>query len=174
MVEAVYSFMIAVGDDREMGIDNHLPWRLPSEVRYFRKVTEYHTIIMGRKTFDSLPRVLPNRKHIVLTGNRDFQPDHPDVTVVHSLEEALVLTSGEEEYFVIGGAEIFKLFLPYADRIYITYVHGRFKADTWFPEVDWSEWKEERRWEGRLDEENPIPHTYYIYEKRKVGQAKNK
>lgn len=174
MVGRMYSFMIAVGDNLEMGLDNHLPWHLPKEVRYFRQVTEYHTIIMGRKTFDSLPRVLPNRKHIVLTGNRDFHPDHPDVTVVHSLEETLALTPGEEEYFVIGGAEIFRLFLPHADKIYITYVHGSFKADTWFPEVDWTQWKEIRRWEAELDEQNPIPHTYYIYEKLKEDKAKKK
>lgn len=162
------SFMIAVGDHLEMGLDNHLPWHLPKEVHYFRLVTEFHTILMGRKTFESLPQVLSNRKHIVLTTNPTYGVDHPDVSVVHDVEAALKLLPQGEESFIIGGAEIFRLFLPYADRIYITWVHGTFQADTWFPSVPWEEWDLIKEWPGDTDEENLIPHTFQIWDlKRK-------
>ena len=161
----MYSFIIAVGDNNEMGLRGALPWHLPKEVRYFRSVTEWHTIIMGRRTFDSLPRVLPNRRHIVLTRDRNFTFHHPDVTIVHELEEVGRLIDENEENFVIGGNEIFKLFLPVADRIYLTKVHGRFEADVWFLELNMKEWKVTREWEAELDEKNPIPHTYYVLDK---------
>ncbi len=163
----MYSFVVAIGENNEMGLDNHLPWHLPSEANYFREVTQHHTIIMGRRTFESLPNVLPNRRHIVVTSATDYRSDHPDVTVVHSVDELLALTSDQEEYMVIGGAEIFRLLLPYAQRIYLTVLHRSFKADTFWPELDRNQWVETKKWEGTVDAKNDIPHTYYVLDKKK-------
>lgn len=159
------SFMIAVGENNEMGLNNRLPWHLPREIRYFRQVTEFHTIIMGRKTFESLPRVLPNREHIVLTRDTAFTMDAPEVTIVHTLDAALAITKGNEEHFVIGGAEIFSMFYPYTDRIYLTIIHQSFKADTFFMKLNWKEWQISKKWEGELDETTTIPHTYYVLDR---------
>lgn len=162
----MYSFMIAVGDNNEMGLDMGLPWRLPKEVRYFRSVTEWHTIIMGRKTFESLPRVLPNRRHIVLTREKDYTYDDPNVIIVNTLEEVFKLCDDKEENFIIGGAEIFRIFMPYVKRIYLTIVHGNFKADVYFFPLNMDEWIVTRKWEATLDEINNIPHTYYVLDKK--------
>lgn len=162
----MYSFMIAVGDNNEMGLDMGLPWRLPKEVRYFRSVTEWHTIIMGRKTFESLPRVLPNRRHIVLTREKDYTFDDPNVIILNTLEEVFKLCDDSEENFIIGGAEIFRIFMPFVDRIYLTIVHGTFKADVYFFPLKKDEWMETKKWEATLDEINNIPHTYYVLDKK--------
>ncbi len=162
----MFSFMIAIGDNNEMGYNNGLPWRLPKEVRYFRSVTEWHTIIMGRKTFETLPKVLPNRRHIILTREKGYTIDDPNVIVVNSLEEVFKLCDEMEENFVIGGAEIFKIFMPYVDRIYLTIVHGTFKADVYFFPLNMEEWLESKKWEATLDEKNKIPHTYYVLDRR--------
>lgn len=162
----MYSFMIAIGDNNEMGLNNGLPWRLPKEVRYFRSVTEWHTIIMGRKTFESLPRVLPNRRHIVLTREKDYSFNDPNVVIVNTIEEVFELCDDKEENFIIGGAEIFKIFMPYVDRIYLTIVHGTFKADVYFFPLNMEEWLESKKWEATLDEINNIAHTYYVLDRK--------
>ena len=163
----MYSYIIAVGDNNEMGLNNRLPWHLPKEVRYFRSVTEWHTIIMGRRTFESLPKVLPNRRHIVLTKDAGYRVDHPDVVIVHSLDEVHKLCDDKEEHFIIGGAEIFRIFMPYVERIYLTIVHGTFDADIYFFPLDMKEWTETKKWEAILDEKNNIPHTYYVLDRKK-------
>lgn len=163
----MFSFIIAVGENNEMGLNNHLPWHLPKEIGYFRNVTEWHTIIMGRKTFESLPKVLPNRRHIVLTKDKTYKYNHPDVVIVNSLEEVFNNVNMEEENIIIGGAEIFHLFLPYTDRIYLTIVHKTFKADIYFFDLDMDKWIETKKWDGILDEKTNIPHTYYILDRDK-------
>lgn len=150
-----------------MGLNNHLPWHLPKEIGYFREITEWHTIIMGRKTFESLPKVLPNRRHIVLTMDKNYKYDHPDVIIVNSLQEVFDVVNKEEENIIIGGAEIFRLFLPYTDRIYLTIVHKTFKADVYFFELDKQEWLETKKWEAILDNTTIIPHTYYVLDRQK-------
>ncbi len=162
----MFSFIIAVGENNEMGLNNHLPWHLPSEIGYFRKVTEYHTIIMGRKTFESLPKVLPNRRHIVLTKDKNYSYDHRDVIIANSLEEVFNIVNKDEENIIIGGAEIFRLFLPHTSRIYLTIVHRSFKADVYFFELDKNEWIETKKWEAILDKKTIIPHTYYVLDRR--------
>jgi dihydrofolate reductase len=162
----LYSIIAAVGENNELGLNGGLPWHLPSELRYFRQVTEHHTLIMGRKTYESLPRVLPNRKHIVLTRNVDYLADHPDVIVAHGLDEVLALTAGRGEYFVIGGAEIFRLMLPYADRIYLTVVHQSFEADTFFPKPDMADWQQTKSWEAEAGKDDGIAHTFYVFDRR--------
>ncbi|NLM45977.1 MAG: dihydrofolate reductase [Firmicutes bacterium] len=167
----MFSFVVAVGRNSVMGKDNRLPWHLPADVRHFKRVTMSgtQTMIMGRKTFLSLPRVLPGRKHIVLTRDRSFQVDHPQVTVVHDFADLLPLAADRDEYYVIGGAEIFRLFFPYAPKIYLTVIDEAFDGDTYFPEYDKSEWQVVWRQEGIVDEKNLYPHTYFILE-RKTNQ----
>ncbi len=163
----MFSFIIAVGENNEMGLNNHLPWHLPKEIGYFRSVTEWHTIIMGRKTFESLPRVLPNRKHIILTRDENYKYDHPDVVIVNSLDEVFDKVKTEEENIIIGGAEIFRLFLPYTNRIYLTVVHKKFDADTFFFKLDMDQWIESKKWDAVMDDKNNIPYTYYILDRKK-------
>jgi len=143
------ALVVAMGENGAIGKDGDLPWRLRSDMRYFRKVTMGKPIVMGRRTFDSLPRVLDGRLNIVLTRDRAFKA--PGAVVAHDLEEALEAARGEAErsdvgeIMVIGGAEVFRAVLPQAGRIYLTEVEAAPDADTWFPDFDRSEWRETSR-----------------------------
>jgi len=129
----------AVGKHNELGKDNKLLWHLPDDFKRFKALTSHHHIIMGRKTFESFPKPLPNRTHIVITR----QPDYPNdnCIVVKSIEEALKTVEHQEKVFVIGGGEIYKQFMPYIDEIELTRVNGEFEADTYFPEINLNEWE---------------------------------
>jgi dihydrofolate reductase len=138
MNSPIVSIIVAVGKNREIGKKNGLLWRLPEEIKRFKKLTTGHTVIMGRKTFQSIPekfRPLPNRTNIVITRDSSFKPE--GVIVTHSMEEALseARKIEKEEIFNMGGGEIYKLGLPHARRLYLTLVHKEFpEADTFFPE----------------------------------------
>src|SRR5699024_3318425 len=159
------SYIVAMDKNRVIGKDNDLPWYLPNDLQFFKKTTTGHTIIMGRKTFDSLGRVLPNRKHVVLTRTKQKYPD--EVIVVHTIDEikAYIEDHAEEELFVIGGGNLFTQLLPHADRLYITEIHESFNGDVHFPEIDKSEWKEISRIKGKQDEKNKYAHDYVTYDK---------
>lgn len=133
-----------------IGNNNALPWHLPEELKYFREKTRGKPVIMGRKTFESMgSKPLPNRLNIILTHAKNFLAS--DCIVVHSTEEALKVAKKagkDEEMMVIGGAKIYEAFLPVASRIYLTVVHQNYVGDTYFPKVDWHQWKmitEEKR-----------------------------
>jgi dihydrofolate reductase len=119
---------------------------------------------MGRKTFESMPKALPNRTNIVLTNKRDYQPD--GATVVHSIEDALALVKEDPQPFIIGGGEIYRLFMPYCDRIELTRVHHNFEADVFFPEIDLNQWKEIAREDINASEEQAYNYSYITYEKK--------
>jgi dihydrofolate reductase len=123
-----------MSENRVIGRDGGLPWHLPKDLQYFKKLTVDHTVIMGRKTFDEIKRPLDNRRNVVISRNQDFKPH--GVTVVPTLQEALALGATEPEVFVIGGGEILRLALPRADRLYLTVVHATVEGDTFFPEFD--------------------------------------
>lgn len=161
------SYVVAIARNKVIGNDNRLAWHLPNDVKFFKEITMTgsRTMIMGRKTFDSLPRVLPGRKHIILTQNKDYKIDDENVCVIHSKEDLLPYINSEEEYFVIGGAEIFKMFLPDTKRMYITEIHEDFAGDTFFPDYDQSEWKVTTKKEGIVDKRNKYQHTFYTLEK---------
>ena len=163
----MYQFVVAVGKNNEMGVDNKLPWHLPNDVKFFKEVTWDHPMIMGRKTFESLPKVLPNRQHIVLTRDKNYTVNHKRVTVVYSFEELLEMTQGSETYSIIGGAEIFNLFMPYADRILLTKIDAEFKADTYFEEPNPEEWEIIEVIEGKVDKENTLAHQFIIMDRIK-------
>ncbi len=143
------ALVVAMAENRAIGKDGNLPWRLPSDMRYFRKVTMGKPIVMGRRTFESLGRVLDGRLNIILTRDRDFAV--PGAVVAHSLTEGLdaaraaAAKVGIEEIMVIGGEGVFREVLPRTDRIYLTEVHAAPEADTWFPEFDASAWREVSR-----------------------------
>jgi len=129
----------AASENNALGKDNDLPWHLPDDFKRFKKLTAGNSIIMGRKTFESLPGILPNRRHIVITRQKNYNPD--GCIVVDSLEEALSLIPASEEAFIIGGGEIFRLSILIADRIEMTRVHAHIEADAFFPEIDPEIWQ---------------------------------
>ncbi|MBX6393717.1 MAG: dihydrofolate reductase, partial [Burkholderiales bacterium] len=131
---AIISLLVAVSDNGLIGRDNQLPWHLPADLKRFKRLSLGKPVLMGRKTWESLGRPLPERRNIVITRNRDYRA--PGAEVTGSLEEAIRLAGDAEEIMVIGGAEIFRLALPLADRMYYTHVHTVMDGDTFFPPVD--------------------------------------
>lgn len=161
------SFIVAMDKNNLIGIKegNKMPWHLPRDLQYFKARTTNHTIVMGRKTFESLGRVLPNRKHVVLTESEKTFPE--EVEVVHDmyawLKEA---KSQDEEIFIIGGGTIFKQLLPYVDKLYITMIDDTFKGDVFFPEISDDEWMEVSCEKGIKDEKNPYDYYFLQYERK--------
>lgn len=156
------SFIVAMDQNRAIGRNNKLPWHLPADLKYFKRVTMGHPILMGRKTYESIGKPLPGRDNIVITRNPEYKAE--GCTVVHSPEEAARLFDGKE-VFVIGGAEIFKQFYSFADKLYVTIIHHDFEADTFFQAIDGSEWKAVSREPGIKDEKNPFDYEFVVYEK---------
>lgn len=134
----VITMIAAAGANNELGRDNELLWHLPDDFKRFKQLTTGHHIIMGRKTFESFPKPLPNRTHIVITRNKDYKKD--GAVIAHNMEEALSLTEGDQQPFIIGGGEIYKIGLDFAEKIELTRVHGAFDADTYFPEIPRTKW----------------------------------
>lgn len=160
------SFLVAMDDKRVIGRENQLPWHLPEDLKYFKRVTMGHPIAMGRKTHESIGRVLPGRENIVITRQPDYQSD--GCTVFTSIEDFVGdCRSRDEEIFVIGGAEIFKETFPFADRLYITEIHEEFAGDTYFPEFNLSEWELISSQKGLKDEKNPYDYEFKIYDRKK-------
>ncbi len=159
------TMIAAAAENNALGKDNELVWHLPDDFKRFKRLTTDHYIIMGRKTFESFPKLLPNRTHVVITRKEDYQPK--DVIVVHSLEEALKVSKLDPQPFIIGGGEIYKLGMKYADRIELTRVHNNFKADTYFPEINEDEWKLVKEQAHPQDEKHKHAFTYLTYDRRK-------
>lgn len=157
------SFIVAVADNGVMGRDNALPWRLSADLKRFKALTMGKPMLMGRRTFDSIGKALPGRTNIVLTRSPDWQA--PGVVVVRSVDEALEYAKDAPELAVIGGAEIFRLTLPLADRIHLTQVHANIPGDTVFPALDPRAWREVSRETFGVDEKNEYPTTYIVLER---------
>lgn len=156
------SLIWCMGSNRVIGLNNKMPWHLPAELAYFRRTTKGHTVLMGRKTFESIGKPLPYRKNVILTTNTTYHPD--DTEVVHSIDQALE-TYGDSELFIVGGSEVYTQFLPYADKLHVTIIDHEFAGDTYFPEFDLDEWKLVSREDGITDENNPYRYAFYVYEK---------
>lgn len=133
------TLIAAIAENNALGKEQSLLWHLPDDFKRFKALTSNHTIVMGRKTFETLPKRLPDRKHIIITRQKTYKAE--GCIVVSSIEEALSGATKEQEVFVIGGGEIYTLALPYADKIELTRVYQSFEGDAFFPELDWSEWK---------------------------------
>jgi dihydrofolate reductase len=157
------SYIVAMDIQQAIGLGNDLPWRLPADLAYFKKTTMDHTILMGRKTYESIGKPLPNRTNVILTQNKNYHAE--GCLIVHSVEEA-VEQFKNEEVFVIGGAEVFQLFMPSVDRLYITLIEHEFKADTYFPEFDIDDWVLVSSEDGIKDAKNPYDYSFLVYTKR--------
>ncbi|MFE5430946.1 dihydrofolate reductase [Peribacillus simplex] len=159
------SLIVAMDQNRVIGKNNELPWHLPADLQYFKKVTMGHPIIMGRKTFESIGRVLPGRENVIVTRNQEFKAE--GCVVLHDIEQIKTFAdSRDEEVFVIGGAEIFKEILPVTDRLYITEIHETFEGDTFFPVIDENQWDKISSNSGSIDEKNRYAHDFIILQKK--------
>lgn len=161
------SIIVAKAKNNIIGKENKLIWNLPADLKHFKELTTGHTIIMGRKTFESLGRVLPNRKHIVFSQNPDFKVHDENVQVVHSMLEIQEYIENEEENFVIGGAMIYNLLMPYVTKMYITEIDQEFEGDAFFPRINPEIWKETSREKGPRDEKNDLNYDYVTYETKR-------
>jgi dihydrofolate reductase len=158
----IISIIVAMDKKRGIGLDNKLPWRLPADLKRFRELTMGHHIIVGRKTFESIGKPLPGRQIIIVTRDRKYRRE--GCLIVHSVEDAISLarSRGESEVFVCGGAEIYARALPLAEKIYFTLVDAEVAADTFFPEWNEQEWREQESIHSEADEKNEYPHVFRV------------
>lgn len=161
---AKISVIVAVAEDGAIGRDNSLIWRLPNDLKYFKTLTLGHTIIMGSNTFRSLPSgALPGRENVVLSRS---VTEIPGATVYKSIEEAVDALKEQDEVFVIGGAQIYKQVMPYADKLYVTEVAASFPdADVFFPKIDKTIWQEVSRQDNSIDEKHKYAYSFVVYER---------
>jgi dihydrofolate reductase len=152
-----------MAENRVIGANNQLPWHLPADLRHFKSITTGHPILMGRKTYESIGRPLPNRTNFVMTRDASFQA--PGCIVVPSLEDAIeqALPLSSSELFIIGGATVYQQALPLIQRLYLTVVHHAFAGDAFFPDLDKSEWKEIEHHEHPADEQNPYAYSFLVW-----------
>ena len=160
----IISLIAAMDENRLIGADNTLPWRLPADLRFFKRVTMGKPILMGRKTFESIGRPLPGRQNIVVTRDPDYAA--PGCTVAHSVDAALAAAGAAEEIMLIGGASFYAQLLPRAQRMYLTLIHHAFSGDAWFPAFDLAEWRELSREDHRADAENAWDYSFVGYERK--------
>jgi dihydrofolate reductase len=158
----IVAIIVAIGENHAIGKNNQLLWHMPNDLKHFKDVTSGRTIIMGRKTFDSVGKPLPRRRNIVVT-RQDITI--PGCEVVKSIEDGLALCKDDDEVFIGGGAEIYKLAMHLTDRIYLTVIHQNFDADTFFPEIDPGQWKESAREDYQPDEKNAYPYSFVTLER---------
>lgn len=156
------SILVAHDQQRVIGYNNDLPWHLPNDLKYVKKLSTGNTLVMGRGTFESIGKPLPNRRNVVLTHNQNFQYDGVDV--IHSIDEIYNLPG---HVFIFGGQSLFDKTIDKVDDMYITVLEGKFKGDTFFPPYTFEEWEVASSEEGVLDEKNTIPHTFLHLVRRK-------
>ena len=157
------SIIVAIANNNVIGKDNKLIWHLPEDLKRFKNLTTGHTIIMGRKTFESLGRVLPNRKHVILCNDTTLDINDENVEVLPDISLLDKYIQSEEENFVIGGATIYKLLMPYANKMYITKINKDFEGDVYFPEIKEEEWQVVSKEQGLKNEANPYDYEYVNY-----------
>jgi Dihydrofolate reductase len=162
----IRSLVVAISENGVIGRDNKLPWRLPEDLAYFKRVTMGHPIVMGRRTYESIGRPLPGRKNIVVTHQRDFVA--PGCVVVHSLEEAWAAAGEAHEVSVIGGTALFRDTLPLADRIHLTEVQAKVDGDTFFPAFDRTQWRETEISRHAADARHSYPFRIVVLDRRKA------
>ncbi|BCB27132.1 dihydrofolate reductase [Sulfurimicrobium lacus] len=159
------SIIAAIDRNRVIGVDNKLPWRLPADLAHFKALTMGHHMVMGRKTYESLPggKPLPGRISVIVTRDAAFSA--PGCVVVHSLEEAVAACAGDDEAFFIGGADMYRQALDVAQRIYLTEVKTAVAGDAWFPDFDRSVWREVSRTNCLADEKNPHDYDFVVFDR---------
>ncbi|MFC5682591.1 dihydrofolate reductase [Flavobacterium sp. MAHUQ-51] len=158
------TMIAAAAENRALGKDNQLVWHLPNDFKRFKSLTTGHYIIMGRKTFESFPKPLPNRTHVIITRQKGYEAE--GCIVVNSIEKAIEICPKNEESFIIGGGEIYNLSLPFADKIELTVVHHTFEADAFFPEINENEWELTNSEFQTKDEKHLYDFTFETYIKK--------
>ena len=161
------SIIVAKAKNNIIGKDNKLLWNIPEDLKRFKKLTTGHVIIMGRKTFESIGRVLPDRKHIIFSQNRGLKYDDENVEVVHSMLEIKEYIDNDEENFVIGGAMIYNLLMPHVSKMYVTEIDKDFEGDAFFPKINEDIWEVVEEEKGLVDEESNLNFSYITYERKK-------
>ncbi|SFA74669.1 dihydrofolate reductase [Lentibacillus halodurans] len=159
------SLLVAMDRNRVIGYRNDLPWHLPNDLKFFKQKTTENTIIMGRKTYEAIGRPLPNRNNVVIS--KQHNPFPGGVDVIHDISTVLTWNKQHpaDEFFVIGGGDIFKQFLPYADRMYVTLVDDVFRGDTYFPDFSESQWQLTAKEKGEKDSKNPYDYYFLQYDR---------
>lgn len=163
------SLIVALTDNRVIGRGNKMPWHLPNDLKYFKRMTTGKPVLMGRKTFESIGKPLPGRTNIVITRQNDWQAS--GVQVVHNLDEGLELATrlslidGSEEVMVIGGAQIYREVLPQAHRLYLTQIHTHIDGDAFFPEISEDQWREAGREDHKADHANSYDHSFVVLDR---------
>ncbi|MCF6354224.1 MAG: type 3 dihydrofolate reductase [Candidatus Polarisedimenticolaceae bacterium] len=160
----IISLIAAVAQNRVIGIHNQMPWHLPADLRHFKALTVGKPIVMGRKTWESLPGLLPDRLHIVVTKKPDYQAK--GCKIVHSIDAALAAAGDVPEVMIVGGAALYSAMLPQADRIYLTQVETIVAGDTFFPDYDPAQWQVTAQEKHAADEKNPFPYCFLTLEHR--------
>ncbi len=157
------SIVVAISENNVIGKDNKLLWHLPEDLKRFKELTTGHTIIMGRKTFESLGGILPNRKHIVITRDTNYKVENNNVEIMNDIQEIDKYVNDNEENFVIGGAIIYSQLIKKAQKMYITKIYKKFDGDAYFPKIDENEWEIIETKKGIKDEKNPFDYEYITY-----------
>ena len=152
------SLVCAMSENRVIGRDNRLPWHLPADLAHFKRLTMGRPILMGRRTWESLPGLLPHRTHIVLTRDREYVAEGG--FVVHSLDQAIKMVGDTEAFFVVGGENLYRQAMPLVSRMHLTIVHARVEGDARFPEFEAAEWQEVSRERHEPDERNRLPYSF--------------
>lgn len=160
------SIVVAKASNDVIGGDNKLLWHISEDLKRFKEITSNHTIVMGRKTFESLPKILPNRHHIVITRDKNFKVDSEEVTIVNDISDIIYkFKDSEEEIFVIGGGEIYKTLMPYCKKLYLTRVYKDFEGDTKFPSINYNEWKIINKSEVKINEKDSLNYDFIDLER---------
>lgn len=160
----IISLIAAMNDERVIGFNNALPWKLPADMKWFREKTMGKPIIMGRKTFESFGgKPLSGRTNIIISGNENYSVE--GAVTVHSIDEAICAAGDVDEVMIIGGASFYEQMLPRTDRFYLTLVHGKFDGDTWFPEFDINLWREVEHTDREADDKNAYPCSFIVLER---------
>ena len=157
------ALIVAMAENRVIGRNNQLPWRIPADLRHFKALTLGKPVIMGRKTYESIGRPLPGRDNIVVTADSGYQAE--GCQVVHSVEQALEAAGSCEEAMIIGGANLYRQTLENADRLYLTLVKAEPEGDTWFPEIELQQWREIERQAHTADENNEYDYDFVVLER---------
>ena len=157
------SLIAAVSKNNVIGGDNKLLWHLPADLKHFKAITTNHTIIMGRKTYESIGKALPNRRNIIVTRQENFEA--PGCEIIHQLQDAINLCEKEDEVFIIGGGEVYKQAIHAADKIYLTRIYKEFEGDARFPDFSMSEWRLNNYQRHHADENNLFEYSFSEYER---------
>lgn len=165
------SIIVAMAKNRVIGADGRIPWHLPNELQVFKRVTMGHHMIMGRKTYESIGRLLPGRTTVIVTRQPDYRV--PGALIAHSFDAALAACEGDEEVFVIGGGELYRAALPVADRIYLTTVDAEPEGDTFMPEMDPADWRETSAQSFSADDRHRYAYRFSVYERIRQKKSGN-